>query len=56
MTTGQLAARLRKVTLGLHPEDATRRYETAQQRHLVLHQGADGTAELVASCLPPTKQ
>ena len=52
-TTGQLAARLRRVTLGLDPADATRRYESAiEQRHLVLHQGSDGTAELVASCLP----
>jgi hypothetical protein len=56
LTTGQLAARLRKVTLGLHPDDATRRYQTAlEQRHLVLHQGADGTAELVAR-LPTRRQ
>jgi HNH endonuclease len=56
LTTGQLAARVRRVTFGLDPTDATRRYETAvQQRHLVLHQGGDGTAELVASCLPADK-
>ncbi len=56
LTTGQLAARLRKVTLGLDPDDATRRYETAvEQRCVVLHQGADGTAQLVASHLPADK-
>ncbi len=57
LTTGQVAARISRVTLGLHPDDAARRYETVvEQRQLVLHQGADGTAELAASCLPPTKQ
>ncbi len=56
LTTGQLAARLRRVTFGLDPEDATRRYETAvEQRCVVLHQGADGTAQLVASRLPADK-
>ncbi len=56
LTTGQIAARLRKLCIDIDPADATDRYETAvQDRHVELRPDPDGTAQLVGLALPPDR-
>jgi Domain of unknown function (DUF222) len=54
LTTGQLAARLRRLTMSLDPEDSRHRYETGiEQRRVIGEANPDGTANLLALNLPP---
>ena len=54
LTTGQLAARLRRLTMSIDPEDARHRYETAvEERRVIGESNPDGTANLLALNLPP---
>ena len=56
LTTGQLAARLRKLVISVDPDTATRRYrEAVTDRRVVLESTIDGTANLLALNLPPQK-
>jgi Domain of unknown function (DUF222) len=53
LTTGQLAARLRRLTITIDPEDAKHRYETGvEQRRVIGEANPDGTANLLALNLP----
>jgi hypothetical protein len=53
LTTGQLAARLRKLCLEANPDDAKNRYQTAvDDRRVVMEPTPAGTAELVGLDLP----
>jgi Domain of unknown function (DUF222) len=54
LTTGQLAARLRRLTVSLDPEDSKHRYQTGvEQRRVIGEANPDGTAKLLALNLPP---
>jgi hypothetical protein len=54
LTTGQLAALLRRVCLETDPEDAERRYaEAVADRRVVMEPTVDGTANLLGIDLPP---
>lgn len=54
LTTGQLAARLRKLCVAVDPDEATERYRTAvADRRVVAEPTSDGTAHLLAFDLPP---
>ncbi len=54
LTTGQLAARLRRLTVTLDPEDSRHRYERGvEERRVVGEANPDGTANLLAFNLPP---
>jgi hypothetical protein len=54
LTTGQLAARLRRLTVSLDPEDSRHRYETGvEERRVIGEANPDGTANLLALNLPP---
>jgi hypothetical protein len=56
LTTGQLAALLRKLNVEADPEDATKRYEKAvDERRVVLDSSVDGTAHLYLMDLPPDR-
>ncbi len=56
LTTGQLTARLRKLSIDLDPEGARDRYTHAtQQRRLISEPSPDGTADLLGLDLPPAK-
>ncbi len=56
LTTGQLTALLRKLSVEADPEDAKRRYETAvEERRVVLESGVDGTAHLHLMDLSPDR-
>ena len=53
LTTGQLGARVRRLALSAHPEQAARRYEAAvEERRVMCLPNTDGTADLVACNLP----
>ena len=55
-TTGQLAARIRRLCIEEDPGEAKERYEQAlDDRRLVLEQSVDGTAHLSGLELPPEK-
>lgn len=55
-TTGQIAARLRRLCLEADPADARDRYEHAlQERRVVVDPSPDGTANLYATDLPPDR-
>ena len=54
LTTGQLAARLRRLTVTFDPEDSRHRYETGvEERRVIGEANPDGTANLLAFNLPP---
>ena len=54
LTTGQLAARLKKLCIEANPEEARERYEHAvDQRRVVLAPTVDGTANLCGFALSP---
>ncbi len=56
LTTGQLAARLRRAALEAHPEDAVDRFEAATEaRRVEIWPQPDGTGDLIASGLPPDR-
>ena len=56
LTTGQIAARLRKLCITINPNDAAERYETAvEDRHVELRSDPDGTAQLVGLNLAPDR-
>ncbi|MFB3051909.1 MAG: DUF222 domain-containing protein, partial [Acidimicrobiia bacterium] len=53
LTTGQLAARIRRLSVETDPEEAQTRYETAvEDRRVVIEPTSDGTANLYAINLP----
>jgi Domain of unknown function (DUF222) len=53
LTTGQLAARLRRITMSVDPEDARHCYETGvEERRVIGEANPDGTANLLALNLP----
>jgi len=54
LTTGELAARLRRVCVETDPESARERYEEAtERRRLVVEASPDGTANIFGFDLPP---
>ena len=54
LTTGQLAARLRRLTVSIDPEDSRHRYQGGvEERRVIGEANPDGTANLVARNLPP---
>jgi hypothetical protein len=54
LTTGQLAAKLRKLAIHVDPDAAKKRYESAvEDRRLVLEANDTGTANLLGMDLPP---
>ncbi len=54
LTTGQLAARLRKLCIDAAPDDAARRYDGAVAgRRVVMEPTTEGTANLLGMDLPP---
>jgi hypothetical protein len=54
LTTGQLAAQLRKTCIEVDPHDATQRYETAvEERRVVVEPTPWGTSTLLGIDLPP---
>ena len=54
LTTGQLAARIRRLCVQADPDEAKKRYEDAvDQRRIVTHAEVDGTANLFGLSLPP---
>jgi hypothetical protein len=56
LTTGQLTALLRKLSVEADPDDAKRRCESAvEERRVVLEPGVDGTANLHLMDLPPDR-
>lgn len=56
LTTGQLTALLRKLSIEADPEESKHRYETAvEERRVVLESGIDGTAHLFLLDLPPDR-
>ena len=56
LTTGQLAARLRRLAIEADPETAQERYaEAVDRRRVVLEAGPDGTATLTGIDLPPDR-
>ncbi len=56
LTTGQLAARVRRLTIETDPDTAQARYEEAvDRRRVVLEAGPDGTATLTGIDLPPDR-
>ena len=56
LTTGQLTALLRRLSVEADPDDAKRRYESAvEERRVVLESGVDGTAHLHLIDLPPDR-
>ncbi|MFV1961275.1 MAG: DUF222 domain-containing protein, partial [Acidimicrobiia bacterium] len=53
LTTGQLAARIRRLCIETDPEEAKTRYENArEERRVVIEATTDGTADLHAYGLP----
>ncbi|HXT44138.1 MAG TPA: hypothetical protein VN748_08505 [Pseudonocardiaceae bacterium] len=53
LTTGELAARLKKLAIALDPEWAARRYATAvRERNVIGYLNEDGTATVTGSALP----
>ncbi|HEY6424275.1 MAG TPA: hypothetical protein VIY28_13700 [Pseudonocardiaceae bacterium] len=53
LTTGELAARIKKLALALDPEWAARRYATAvRERNVIGYLNEDGTATVTGSGLP----
>ncbi|MDF1594549.1 MAG: DUF222 domain-containing protein [Acidimicrobiia bacterium] len=56
LTTGQLTALLRKLSVEADPEDAKHRYENAvDERRVVLEPSSDGTTHLYLMDLPPDR-
>ena len=56
LTTGQIAARLRKLCIEADPDQAASRYDTAvADRHVELRPNPDGTAWLAGYDLPPDR-
>lgn len=56
LTTGQLAALIRRLAVANDPEDARNRFELAvEQRRLVTEADASGTAHLLGLDLPPDR-
>lgn len=56
LTTGQLAARLRRLCLEVDPEEAQRRHEKAvEERRVVTEATVDGAANLMGLDLPPDR-
>ena len=56
LTTGQLAARVRKLCIAIQPDEAKQRYETAlEQRRLVKEANTDGTTNLMLFNVSPKK-
>ena len=54
LTTGQLAARLRRLCIQIDPEDALTRYEEGlTERRVVVEANPNGTADLYGIGLPP---
>jgi hypothetical protein len=53
LTTGELAARIKKMAIALDPEWAARRYVTAvRERNVIGYLNSDGTATVTGSALP----
>ncbi|MGH4000379.1 MAG: hypothetical protein ACRDTJ_23290, partial [Pseudonocardiaceae bacterium] len=53
LTTGELAARIKRLAIGLDPEWAARRYATAvRERNVIGYLNEDGTATVTGSALP----
>jgi hypothetical protein len=53
LTTGELAARIKKIAIALDPEWAARRYATAvRERNVIGYLNDDGTATVTGSALP----
>ena len=53
LTTGELAARIKKLAIALDPQWAARRYATAvRERTVIGYLGAEGTATITGSGLP----
>ncbi|PZS23891.1 MAG: hypothetical protein DLM61_23375 [Pseudonocardiales bacterium] len=53
LTTGELAARIKKLAIALDPEWAARRYATAvRERNVIGYLNEDGTATVTGSALP----
>jgi hypothetical protein len=53
LTTGELAARIKKLAIALYPEWAARRYATAvRERNVIGYLSQDGTATVTGSALP----
>ncbi len=56
LTTGQLAARVRKLCLSVAPDEAKKKYETAlEERRLVKEANPDGTTNLTLYNVSPVK-
>jgi hypothetical protein len=56
MTTGQLAARIRKLCIEADPEEAEHRYTSVvRDRRLIAEPTPDGTANLIGLNLPPDR-
>ncbi len=56
LTTGQLTAKIRRLSIDHDPDDARDRYQHAtEQRRLVTEPTVDGTAHLLGLDLPPEK-
>ncbi|MGQ0849349.1 MAG: DUF222 domain-containing protein [Actinomycetota bacterium] len=54
MTSGQLYALIRRLTIQVNPEDAARRYEQAlADRRVVMEASVEGTCHLLGMDLPP---
>ncbi len=54
LTTGQLGARLRRLTISIDPADARHRYQSGlSERRVIGESNPDGTANLLALNLPP---
>ena len=53
LTTGELAARIKKLAIALDPDWAARRYATAvRERNVIGYLNDDGTATVTGSALP----
>lgn len=57
LTTGQIAARLRRLCIDTNPEEATTRYDhSLAHRHIEMRPNPDGTAQMSGYNLPPPRQ
>ena len=56
LTTGQLAARLKKLCIEANPDEAQDRFERAvDERRVVANPNVDGTADVLGIALPPDR-
>lgn len=56
LTTGQLAARVRKLSMAIEPEESKRKYDSAiEQRRVARESTSEGTANLMILDAPPNR-